>query len=111
MYLNENKDSIIDKITNNRKIHIATPPNNSKDPNPKAERTIPNKGKQQGDVIAVNTIPITPMRSSIFLLFINMINIYKSILIAPSNLCATLSQLMILKIASTKSALLFLYFK
>ena len=68
MYKNENKDPIIDKTTNDRKIYIETPPNNSKDPNPKAERPIPNKGKQQGDVSAVNTIPITPMRSSKFFL-------------------------------------------
>lgn len=62
---NKNNDPIIDKITNDRKTYIVKPPNNSKDPKPKAKSTIPNKGTQQGDVITVNTIPITPMRSSI----------------------------------------------
>lgn len=44
------------------------PPNNSNEPAPNADTIIPNKGKQQGDVMAVKIMPITPIFSIMLLL-------------------------------------------
>ena len=60
----------MDSITNAKNTYIVIPPNNSKEPKPNADKAIPNKGKQQGEVNAVNIIPTTPIRSIMDVLFI-----------------------------------------
>ena len=50
-----------DMIVNAIKMVIDQGPNSSKLPSPSAVRTTPNKGKQQGDEIAVSSKPTGPI--------------------------------------------------
>jgi hypothetical protein len=52
-----------DKTTNAKNTYIVIPPNSSNDPKPRADNAMPNKGKQQGEVIAVNIMPKIPIFS------------------------------------------------
>ena len=60
----------MESITNDKNTYIVIPPNSSKEPNPSADKAIPNNGKQHGEVNAVKIMPTTPIRSIIDVLFV-----------------------------------------
>jgi hypothetical protein len=61
------------------KTHIVHPPSNSKLPNPNADNTTPNSGKQHGEVSAVINKPAVPSLSRVTLISSKIVHVKRGL--------------------------------